>query len=207
MVYSTVKPCFVKFLSCLRFELGGLAKRWGECFVVASSPSYLAVGHLADRLHLIATLCGRQQGKEECEQIETPLILYNPPKESCPGKQVRKLWFNMKGEACISYHKTVTWMNLLNLNASFEIRCCLEGERKKNKQIRFNGSCSNCNYIGDIQKVSSLWGTVNVLMLKFFLFLQWISEDVQLDRKRRVPSLPGILDGIHRLASIRTFQS
>lgn len=69
MVYSTVKPCFVKFLSCLRFKLGGLAKHLGECFVVVSSPSYLAVRHLADSLHLIVTLCGRQQGKEECEQI------------------------------------------------------------------------------------------------------------------------------------------
>lgn len=43
MVYSTVKPCFVKFLSCLRFKLGGLAKHLGECFVVASSRSYQAL--------------------------------------------------------------------------------------------------------------------------------------------------------------------
>lgn len=69
MVYSTVRPCFVKFLSCLRFKRGGPAKRWGECFVVACSPSYLAVEHLADKLHLIVSLCGRQRGKEECEQI------------------------------------------------------------------------------------------------------------------------------------------
>lgn len=43
-----------------------------------------------------------------------------------------------------------------------------------------------------------------VLMLKFFLFLQRISEDFQLGRKRRVLSMPYILDGTHRLANLRT---
>lgn len=89
MVYSTVKPCFVEFLSCLSFKLGDLAKRSGECFVVASSPSYLAVGYLVGRLHLIVASCGGLGGKEECEEIHTALILYSPPKESHPGKQVR----------------------------------------------------------------------------------------------------------------------
>lgn len=82
MVYSTVKPCFAKFLSCLSFKLGDLAKRSGECFVVASSRSYLAVGYLAGRLPLIVASFGRLGGKKECEQIHTALILYNPPKES-----------------------------------------------------------------------------------------------------------------------------
>lgn len=46
MVYPTAKPCSVKFLSCLSFKLGDLAKHLGECFVVASSHSYLAGGYL-----------------------------------------------------------------------------------------------------------------------------------------------------------------
>lgn len=37
MVSSTVKPCFVKFLSCLSLKPGDLAKRSGEYFVVASA--------------------------------------------------------------------------------------------------------------------------------------------------------------------------
>lgn len=40
----------------------------------------------------------------------------------------------------------------------------------KKSQIRPTGLYSNCNDIGGIKKVSSLWGTVNVLMLKFFFF-------------------------------------
>lgn len=53
MVYSTVKPCFVKFFSCLCVKLGDLVKRLGECFIVASCRSSLAVGYLVGRLHLI----------------------------------------------------------------------------------------------------------------------------------------------------------
>jgi len=58
-----VKPCFVKFLSCLNFKLGDLAEHLGECFVVASSRSYLAVGYLVGRLHLIVASCGRLGGR------------------------------------------------------------------------------------------------------------------------------------------------
>lgn len=55
MVYSTVKHCFVKFLSCLCFTLGDLVRHLGECFIVASPRSSLAVGYLVGRLHLIVT--------------------------------------------------------------------------------------------------------------------------------------------------------
>lgn len=55
MVYSTVKPCFVKFLNCLCVKLGDLVKHLGECFIVASSRSSPAVGYLVGRLHLIVT--------------------------------------------------------------------------------------------------------------------------------------------------------
>lgn len=93
MAYCTVKPSFVKFLSYLSFKLGDLAKHSGDCFVVGSAHSYLAMGYLVGRLHLIVVSCGRLRGKEECEHIHTVLILYNLLKESRPEKQVRKLWF------------------------------------------------------------------------------------------------------------------
>lgn len=62
-VYSTVKPCFVKFLSCLCFKLADLAKHLGECFIVASSRSSLAVGYLVGRLCLIVASCERLEGE------------------------------------------------------------------------------------------------------------------------------------------------
>lgn len=60
---STVKPCFVKFLSCLCFKLADLAKHLGECFIVASSRSSLAVGYLVGRLCLIVASCERLEGE------------------------------------------------------------------------------------------------------------------------------------------------
>lgn len=213
MVYSTVKPCFVKFLSCLSFKLGDLAKRSGECFVVASSRSYLAVGYLAGRLHLIVASCGRLWGKGGMWTDTHCSDSLQSSQGKSPWEAGQKTLVYVRGEACISYHKTITWMNLVNLDSSSQIKPgFLEGGWKINR-IRPTGSCSNCNvtpfsYFRKIWLIHRKWPYCGVQWMSwcwsFPSFYKEFQKLFNCVEREGLPCMPYISDGTRKWAHFQS---